>query len=348
MQNQYKIEIFDRDFNFVGYSIVERPEIDFDYLTLEETTLRLPRITAGKGDFAHVTDLYGSVIYDGIVSDVRDDGAGVELKVAPLLSLFDVQVIYDKEIFKTLPLEEAIEKIITDTYIKNEDSLQNLKGISVRRESRTEGTTLDIRSNIHAFWDIITKAMLLYDIVVECSLQVQEKEIDVLIAARGENVTLEAELDNVVQKSFMVGGEYGALNKITFRSKETEEEIIYYLHPDGSITTDDSDRITPVFFSAEYIEGAEDFREQAYQRAYDQMKPQKYEQNIELGYRDSDRMIMPNAMKIGTVADILYQDKGYKSILTGYRTSEGVTVLTFGAIRMELTKKLILERRKSE
>ena len=91
MQNQYIIEIFDRDFNFVGYSIVERPEIDLDYLTLEETTLRLPRITAGKGDFAHVTDLYGSVIYDGIVSDVRDDGAGVELKVAPLLSLFDVQ-----------------------------------------------------------------------------------------------------------------------------------------------------------------------------------------------------------------------------------------------------------------
>ena len=67
---------------------------------------------------------------------------------------------------------------------------------------------------------------------------------------------------------------------------------------------------------------------------------------LELRYRQDDPMVTPAALEIGTQADILYGGKAYRSILTGYELDSGTITLVFGAVRMELTKKLILERRK--
>ena len=72
---------------------------------------------------------------------------------------------------------------------------------------------------------------------------------------------------------------------------------------------------------------------------------QRYEQLIELGYAASDPLVRPLELAIGTPARILYQGAAYDSVLTGYEDSGGIRTLSFGAVRLELTKKLILERR---
>ena len=347
MRHLYKVEIFSRDYQYKDMALSSELEIQMDYLTLENTTIHLPRITASKGDFVHVTDFAGRVVYQGIIMDTANQDDKSSLKVAPLLSLLDVQVQYGRYIFSRYPLEKCIVQIIQETYIENKDNLQNIAGLEARAITETEDTSLDIRSNIHAFWDIITKALTLYDIAVQAEFYPQEKRILFTVGRVDDTKVLEAGLGNCIAQNFVLTDNFGTLNKITFINKDSPtEKIIYYLHPDGSITQDNTDRITPVFFSAEYIQGAENFAKEAYSRAYEQMHPEKYKQCIELSYREDDRMIEPDNLKIGQKVEIYNRGQIYPTVLTGYRQSEGLITLTFGCIRLELTKKLILARRK--
>lgn len=346
MRHLYKVEIFGRNYQYKDMALLSELSIQMDYLTLENTTITVVNLLADKGDFVHITDFYGAIIHQGIVLDVARESNRAKLKVAPLLSLLDVQVQYNAGIFKTLPLEDCISKIITDTYISNADSLQNIAGIEVEQESSTPNTPLDIRSNIHAFWDIITKALTLYDIVVQARLEPQSKKIFFTIGKVSGKIALEAQLGNCLAHNFVLTDNYGTLNKIIFVNKDNEnEKAIYYLHPSGAIDRKNEDRITPVFFSAEYIQGAENFLEEAYSRAYEQMTPEKYQQCIELSFREDDRMVSPNQTHIGQLVEIWYQGKRYTSVMTGYSREKGVVTLVFGCIRLELTKKLILSRR---
>lgn len=347
MRHLYKVEIFSRDYQYKDMALSSELEIQMDYLTLENTTIHLPRVAASKGDFVHVTDFAGRVVYQGIIMDTANQDDKSSLKVAPLLSLLDVQVEYSHVIFSRYPLERNIEQIIQNTYINNKDTLQNIEGLEVRVLTETKETYLDIRSNIHAFWDIITKSLTLYDIAVQAEFLPQGKRILFTVGRTGESKVLEAELGNCVSQNFVLTDNFGTLNKITFINKDSPtEKIIYYLHPNGSITQENTDRITPVFFSAEYIQGAENFTKEAYSRAYEQMHPEKYKQCIELSYREDDKMIEPGGFKIGQKVDIYNRGQIYPTVLTGYRQSEGLITLTFGCIRLELTKKLILARRK--
>ena len=128
MRHLYKVEVFARDYRYKDMALLSELNVQMDYLTLENTTLTVVDLAADKGDFVHVTDFYGVIIHQGIVLDVAREGNRAKLKVAPLLSLLDVQVQYDKAIFQAKPLEDCISKIITDTYISNADSLQNTSG----------------------------------------------------------------------------------------------------------------------------------------------------------------------------------------------------------------------------
>lgn len=342
----FKIEIFDRDFNFRSAAAVESPELMMDYLTLESTTIHLPRTDAKRGDWAHITDYNGKVVYQGIIKDVSAGSSSTALKIAPLLSLFDVQVQYDHRIF-TQPLENCIRQIIIDTYIGNPDRLQNIPGLKIKQLTQTKGSSLDIRSDIHAFWDIITKGITMYDIIVDCVMDPQRKELMVTIGKRSGEVTLEADRDNCLGSNFVLTDDYGSLNKVTFKNKDNEDEVLtYYLHPDGKIDTKNENRIVPVFFSAEYIQGADNFESEAKSRAKEQLAPQKYQQIIELSFRENDRMIEPDTLDVGVTAMIHHNGKAYRSILTGWKSEGGIKTLMFGCLRLELTKKLILERRR--
>lgn len=53
------------------------------------------------------------------------------------------------------------------------------------------------------------------------------------------------------------------------------------------------------------------------------MTPEKYQHSIELSYRENDPLIHPNAIQIGTMTTIYYNNNAYVSILTGYRNESG-------------------------
>lgn len=341
MPQPYKIEVFDRGMDFRSAGVLDKPDISFDYLTLERTTVTLKAIDAQRGDFAHVSSFAGEVVYQGIVSDIRTDGKTTTLSIAPLLSLFDLSVTYDRTDLQTGSLEDFIASIISDLYITNTDTLERIP-MAVSVTSSTS-SFLNIKSNVHEFYDIITKSLTMYGIVVNSEFDPKAKLINVTIGKVMESAVIE-DLDNIIVKNFVIGDAYGELNKSTYINKDNEaERLTYYLHTDGTVNTNNTDRITPVFSSVEYIEGSEDFLADANTRALEALSPRKYDNLIELTIPLNDRVI--TLRKIGTLTTIL-GEKSYNTILTGYEQSGGIIKLMFGCVREELTKKLILERRK--
>ena len=85
MPEAYKMEIFSRDYQFRSVAVLSTPTIEQDYLTLQKTSVTVHDITAQRGDYAHITSMGGSVLYQGIVEDVNVTKNGYKLKLAPLL-----------------------------------------------------------------------------------------------------------------------------------------------------------------------------------------------------------------------------------------------------------------------
>ncbi len=348
MQPLYKLELFDRQMNFRSMAVIESPTIYFDYLTLEGNQIISPVIIpAKKGDIAHITDGSGTIIYQGIVSDIQRDKT-VALSLLPLLSLFDLTVSYDRTDLQTGALEDFIAGIITDLYITSPDTLQRIP-MTAQATSSTINTALNIKSNVHELYDIITKAFTMYGVRVSAEFLPQTKTIAVTIGKVEDTVTvtvLEAHLDNVLEKSIVIGDRYGQINKITLINKYDEgERIIYYLHPDGGIDTIDTNRIVPIFPATEYVE-SEDFPADALARARESLSLQKYDNLIELTYHKDDRIVSLEALEIGNQVQVIDDDNIYDTILTGYGRTGQTVKLILGNVRVDLTKKLILERRK--
>jgi len=348
LQAAYKMEIFTQGLEFRSVSTMARPNIQFDYLTLESTSIEVPSIIAQKGDYARISTVSGEPFYQGIVADIQEKKDGQKLKLLPLLSLLDVPVYYDRRILQNGSLENFLATVIRDTYQNNTDTLQNLPGIEVDVFSQTMKTKLNIKSNVHEFWDIAVKALTMYDIVINVQLDIGRKKLRFTIGKAVDNLhVLESNLPNCIEKNMVMSDRYGEINKSTYiKSEDETQKITYYLYEDGTIGTQDKDRITPVFFSVEYIEGSEDFEQDALNRATEQLLPQKYEQLIELSFWEGDPLMEPNTWRIGDQGAIYIGDKVYTSILTGFESKNGIKTLIFGSIRMELTKKLVLERRK--
>lgn len=342
MRTPYKLEIFDRNIDFKDTVIIGEPTISFDYLTLEKSRVTTPMINAARGDYAHITDLDGRVVYQGIIDDYAAAEGTCTLHIKPLLSLFNIKALR----VSAATVEGEIAGIINAEYVNNADTLQNIP-MTVATTSATIGS-LTVDSGIVDLYSIITAALSAYGIVVSAELKPQDKIIAVEIGVQDGSVTLEADTPNVINKNIVIGDSFGALNKLTLINEADEtQRVTYYLHTDGTVNTTNNNRVWPVFASVEYI-NSKDFAEKAEERALKALTPQKYDNLIELTYSRDDKLVNAESLKIGDVADIRSGDNTYKGILTGYEISSGTIKLIFGIVRIDLVKKLILQKRASD
>lgn len=242
MPTQYKLEIFRRDFSFRSFSPIHAPYVSMDYLTLEKTTIQVVRASAVKGDYAHITNGAGEVIYQGIVDDVETKKDGTTLTIKPLLAIFDCDVYFDRT--NSVNLESFLTGIITEHFIENEDQLQNVPGMLVTATTTTQGR-LNLKDNIHSFYEIITKCLTSYGVVVQMLLIPHKKNLLVTVGKIPTTMVIEADLAGIIEKSVIIGDSYGQLNKTTIINRNNESQrISYYLHEDGSISNIKKDRIT--------------------------------------------------------------------------------------------------------
>lgn len=346
MPKQCKVEIYDRDFAYKSHASIDYPSTSFDYLALEKSSVEIPIIDVDQGDFVHITDMMGNIVYQGIAASPERSKGTITLGVKPLLSLFDITVSFDRTDLSSNSLETFLRNIIAARYVYNADTLERVN-MNVTTTSHTLNVALNLKDNVHSLWDIATSSLTGYGVLISAVLDPQNGVINVTIGTSGTATkTLESDLSNCIEPTFTIGDDYGALNKIFLIDKTNESNVVtYYLHTDGTIDVVNIDRITPVFATVEYIETSSDFATEAHARAIEALTPQTYDNCITATFRHDDKLVAVDDFVIGQITEIRHDGAAYTSILTAYDDSEVTKKLTFGYVRTDLTKKLKIQRR---
>ena len=96
----YKLEIFTDQMEFADAALIAEQTVDLDFLTFDAFTLISTPVRCQKGYFVHVTS-GGSLVCDGVVSDVQPGTGTVDISVRPLQAMFDCEVF-------TTPIDDVV------------------------------------------------------------------------------------------------------------------------------------------------------------------------------------------------------------------------------------------------
>ena len=368
MQRLFNAEIFSRsDLSFLERYLVYEPQVSFDYLTLDASDISVVNSDEdtgiNPGDYVRVIELEdGKCVFCGIVQSVewsRRTRSVMTVSAVPLLTLLDVPLFRVDWTTEGETLEQFLSHAVADVYQNSGDPCQNLSGLEICTSGETAEWSLPTLEDAHDsgdsaqsinLWDLFLDAFEKYEIAAEMELLPQEKAIRLELKTVTEEVTIEADADYILDKSIVIGSDYGEVNKmIYYHSSAPEEQMVCYLYSDGTIGTDAEHelRITPVVWNYSGItpEKEDGFLQAAEEAAENYFTGTRYRNEIKLTFAGQNRLLQPETLKIGTTADIISGGRHYRSILSGWELSGRKTVLVFGSVREELTKKMILERK---
>ena len=356
----FNVEIFERNFTLRSHTVVEDVQFSEDYLSPDDNELTLLTLEAQKGDYIRITN--GSDEYFGIINTVSSKEEGlVEIGYKPFLSLFDTDCMFDTNWQGgTVSLEQTLANIITNMFISNSDSSMNVPGLSVSTISSTASWGFNLKSDtenmhhciINLLDVLIIGAMELYSVCIQVVPDIQNRTIALRIGKNASAaVTVEADLPNVINKNVVIKETNNDVNKLVVYDTESYTTTrSYYLHPNGRYDMTNSNRIVPV---VQEIRGTaperngetitKTFAQMADSEAADVFGSIEYNNLIELEMQNDDSLVKPYQMEVGQVVNVISDGVSYSSILTG-RKVEQTTTLTFGTVRLDLTK--ILRRNK--
>ena len=342
----YYIEIFNDHFEYISsYQLQNVEGYEYDYISYSKSKLEIPEITASKGDYVRITSKDLNIV--GIVNGCTDMGFYYELEFTPFLEKLDVNVHYNRSLLSSQSLEQWIAGIITDTFVSNPDSEQNIYGFEVKYSSKTYNALMDLEENIGNLYEILQKALINYNVVVTFSIDVQKKKITADVSVLSQGVFyIESDLPNILDKEFNFKKSDSSYNKMTVYNELNEAEYeTFYLQTDGAITNTPavSKRVTPVIFTNIFIKHENDdketFHDSAYDKAFNKLSAEKYDNLIEIECEINDWLIDPLNLSIGQDTVIIRDGVSYSTMLTGFAIKDTVKLM-FGTVRLELTKKL--------
>ena len=350
----FNVEIFDREFNLLQHYNVGSIDYKYDYLsTMENSVLVAFNENVKNGDYIRIknnTDSYFGYI-SAIAVNEAEQGYS-EIKFKPFISLFDASILFDTTLQgSATTLEQMIADYITAYWISNADSDQNIYGLEVQTISSTSGWGFHITSDqkglnkavINFMSSIIRRSLTKYQVGLYAEPDFSNKKIVIKIGVKAPGTFfIEADLPNVVEKSIIVNESTQDMNKlIIYDQADLVTNVIYYKHPDGTYDTTDDDRITPVIYAITSVAVSEGdtFADAAKDAADKQFDVDSYSNLIELTVQNEDALVMPDTLTIGQLVNVASNGTSYASILTGVERSD-VTKLTFGTIRLDLTKIL--------
>lgn len=349
----YSVEIFDRNFLHKVHDMVSDVEYAFDYLAPAECS-----VTIGSseliyvGDFIRITN--GDYSYFGIVSSItRVANDQMEIGYKPFETTFETSVVFDTSM-QSKPSGTSLEQMLKDhilaNFVNNSDSYQNIGSIrNISLSSTTRNWGFNLKSDkeglerciINLYDVLMIRSMQKYGVRVTAVPDMSARKIDIVIGTVATNrKTIEADLPNILAKQITVRATSQSVNKLTvINAANFTTKTIYYLHPDGTYNTTNTDRITPVVNQnrAVDIPNGSTWDATAASQAADVFSEAAYNNLIELEVLNDDGMINPKDLEIGQTVRVIHDGVAYTSILTGKQV-RSTTVLTFGCIRLDLTK----------
>lgn len=352
----YNVEIFSRSFILKSHTNVEGVEFSEDYLSPDVNELTVQSINASLGDYIRITA--DNVEYFGIIDSVTStDESLVELKYKSFLTLFDTDCMFDTNWQGgSTSLEQTLANLITNMFISNSDTSMNVPGLSVTTTSTTSNWGFNLKSdtenmhhciiNLHDV--LIVRSMEKYKVRIKVVPNAQNKTITLRIGRNtAASVTVEADLPNIIHKNVIIKETDNDVNKlVVYNTENYTTTRTYYLHPNGTYNTTNSDRIVPVVQEIRGTAPERDgstitktFAQMADSEAAEVFGSIEYNNLIELEMLNDDSLVKPYNMEVGQVVNVISDRVTYYSILTG-RKVEQTTTLIFGTIRLDLTKRL--------
>lgn len=264
------IEIFDRNYNFRSNALMGSFDYFFDALSVDRSTVSIPKgkITIREqaesgttGDNTVSCSDYIRILtkekeFVGVIVNVEEDDAYTTLTYEPLHSLLNHEVIITADDIKHTYIETYIKSLIDQEFVDNADTYQNITNLSVITTSTTTGImdyndTDNVYVIINLLNDLIYPAFREYLIHTDITIDFAEKTLTISIGEVSEStVNLEADLPNVISKSFTIRKASSMVNKLSlFDTKNYSlTEYDFYLHPsDYSFDQiNNTDRFFPV------------------------------------------------------------------------------------------------------
>ena len=346
----FNIEVYDSNLNCIYYDNIDRVSYEFDYLSMKENkiTIDLNEIIT-KGNYIRITnDIYN---YFGVITTIDKSENQMVIGYKPFTFLFASNCIFDTSKQGTSQvLETYIKQQIENNYKNNSDTLQNIAILgTITTTSSTTNWGFNIKSDkegmnraLISLYDVLlTRAFNKYGIVVNVIPDFANRVVNLEIGkVDTSDLYIEAELPNILSKNIVIRDANDDLNKaVMVNTTNYSQTINYYLHPDRTYNTTNSNRITPVV--SEYvgvdIEEGKTFSQCAEEQATNTFGTIEYSNLIELEVLNDDTLVKPLEIQIGQKVNVLYKGVIYPSILSGFNR-DLTTLLTFGSIRLDLTK----------
>lgn len=337
---RYNVEIFN---GFQYRCSAQVPEVEYkeDYMSPEKNKIQSKQsaLYAQEGDYIHAWS--NDMDAWGIVTEFEGNKEKRQITYENFLTKFDTDIFCDSSALDSTTIENFMADIIRSNYIENSDALQNIEGLEVEVLTGTMGV-LEIEKDIcNLLEDIIIPAFSTHQIVVNPVWNIQKKKITLQIARCQENTrTIEADLPNILAKNIVLRKTKDKVNKVLVVNEEDPSETVtVYRTAGGTITTEDTDRISPVVFTTLQTKASskKTFSEVALEKAESKLKKAEYENLIELEVLPDDALVKPSELKLGQLVNVISDGVSYSSILTGREIDE-TELLVFGTVRLDLTK----------
>ena len=350
----YNVEVFTQKFEMVANSNINEVTHKEDYLSSDVNTITvfsMPGIA--KEDYIRISrdgEEYAGVITEITYGTDRSKDLQV-ISYKPLMELLNTDILFDVDLQQTGTLEDFIADRITEMFIENEDAAQNIRGLSVEVLSHTPDWYFHITPKdsgghyniVNLIDSVIIPSMEKYGVLVKPVLDIQNRRICIRIGkASVGTFIIEADLPNVISKQITIKSMSSDVNKLViYDAADYENKRVYFLHPDLSYDTHDTDRITPVNceITSVQVEEGHSFEAAAINEAYNKFANLSYSNLIELTVMKDDALIHPEQMEFGQVVKIISDGTEYTSILTGREIGQNIK-LVFGTVRLDLTKIL--------
>lgn len=352
---RYRIEIFNKDFQLISHASVDSDDVDIrdDYVTLDMSEMTVPeQIIVERKNYAVLRN-GTDIVYQGVVSDYEYKDGTTEIKCLPLLSFMDVQVYLKRSTLRTTAIETILKQKLEAVYA-NTDTLQQLTGLTITTSGSTVNTSFSGNDDLVNLYDIAQEALRKYSILCKWGLDISNKKVTCSIEhiSNATQIYIDLTVPDVIEHTIHIQAISNSYNKIKyFNQDNTSQSIVYYIHPDGTVNTSNSDRITPVIYcerlaQAQDLDGVQmTWQEVALGNAMSTMVNSSYDNEITVTYMADSKLIKRG--DVGQVYKLIDQNGViYTSILTGYEADSSDTVtLLFGMIRTSLTSILRMERR---
>lgn len=356
----YNVEIFSRDYVLKHHTNINYVSIEEDYLSPQNNslTILIGDGSIGEGDYIWITRSGTNEKYFGVVTGVNVVSP-LEVKVnftTFLDGIFETRILFDTDLQGTGTLEQALADLITSNWISTGDQTERIPGLVCVTTSSTRSWGFNLKSEkegmhhcIINFYDsIIVPALKKYRVRMEAVPDIQNKKITLSIGTNSDEVFyIDADLPNVLERQITIMETDDTTNKLVVYNKEDySQSRTYYLHPNGTYDRTNSNRIFPAVrmvrsTEPEYNQDKtvkKSFADQADAEAEDLFGGISYNNNIELSVLKDDALIHPLSMDIGQMAVIYNQGTAHNSILTATKIEDNLVTLTFGTIRLDLTK----------